>query len=247
MFWSTNQLQRRFNLVWSSKARQVSAKCDSIIKRCYFPKDTDVTHNPLWNIADMFWSGVWDVHQKCAFLWDDPKKDHWPKITWITVHQRNRWINSANPSVVKFGTAALLELFFLRVCQRSSPHQGSVLVAKCVLLNPEHSFNMVLEQWSSQLACFSYKLQSLQLNMEEFACVNAVMLFDQGNLACFPQMHSDKDLKRNECMIVQALFIVHKAKPSRLLAQCRVASASPYGASSFKLFAFYYTQSRVRD
>ncbi|KAK2555552.1 Retinoic acid receptor RXR-alpha-B [Acropora cervicornis] len=76
-------------------------------------------------------------------------------------------------------SSALLELFVLRVCQRSSPHQGSVLVAKDILLNPEHSFNMVLEQWSSQLACFSYKLQSLQLDMAEFACVNAIMLFEQ--------------------------------------------------------------------
>ena len=54
------------------------------------------------------------------------------------------------------------------------------MVAKDVLLNPEHSFNMVLEQWSSQLACFAYKLQSLQLDMAEFACVNAIMLFEQG-------------------------------------------------------------------
>ena len=75
---------------------------------------------------------------------------------------------------------ALLELLVLRVCQRSSPHQGSVMVAKDVLLHPEHSFNVMLEQWSSQLACFSYKLQSLQLDMAEFACVNAIMLFEQG-------------------------------------------------------------------
>ena len=55
-----------------------------------------------------------------------------------------------------------------------------MLLAKDVLLNPEHSFNMVLEQWSLQLACFAYKLQSLQLDMAEFACVNAIMLFEQG-------------------------------------------------------------------
>ena len=54
------------------------------------------------------------------------------------------------------------------------------MVAKDVLLHPEHSFNMVLEQWSSQLACYSYKLQTLQLDMAEFACVNAIMLFEQG-------------------------------------------------------------------
>ncbi|XP_068691980.1 retinoic acid receptor RXR-alpha-B-like [Montipora capricornis] len=76
-------------------------------------------------------------------------------------------------------SSALLELLVLRVCQRSSPHQGSVMVAKDVLLHPEHSFNVMLEQWSSQLACFSYKLQSLQLDMAEFACVNAIMLFEQ--------------------------------------------------------------------
>ena len=76
---------------------------------------------------------------------------------------------------------ALLELLVLRVCQRSSPHQGSVMVAKDVLLNPEHSFNMVLEQWSSQMAGFAYKMQSLQLDMAEFACVNAIMLFEQGD------------------------------------------------------------------
>ena len=78
---------------------------------------------------------------------------------------------------------ALLELLVLRVCQRSSAHQGSVLLAKDVLLTPEHSFNLVLEQWSSQLACFAYKLQSLQLDMAEFACVNAIMLFEQGELS----------------------------------------------------------------
>ena len=77
---------------------------------------------------------------------------------------------------------ALLELLVLRICQRSGSHQGSVLLAKDVLLNPEHSFNMVLEQWSLQLACFAYKLQSLQLDMAEFACVNAIMLFEQGEL-----------------------------------------------------------------
>ena len=76
---------------------------------------------------------------------------------------------------------ALLELLVLRVCQRSSPHQGSVMVAKDVLLNPEHSFNMVLEQWFSQMAGFAYKMQSLQLDMAEFACVNAIMLFEQGD------------------------------------------------------------------
>ena len=59
------------------------------------------------------------------------------------------------------------------------------MVAKDVLLNPEHSFNMVLEQWSSQLACFAYKLQSLQLDMAEFACVNAIMLFEQGELSIY--------------------------------------------------------------
>ena len=60
------------------------------------------------------------------------------------------------------------------------------MVAKDVLLNPERSFNIVLEQWSSQLACFAYKLQSLQLDMAEFACVNAIMLFEQGKLpTCF--------------------------------------------------------------
>ena len=75
----------------------------------------------------------------------------------------------------------MLELLVLRVCQRSSPHQGSVMVAKDVLLNPEHSFNMVLEQWSSQMAGFAYKMQSLQLDMAEFACVNAIMLFEQGD------------------------------------------------------------------
>lgn len=77
---------------------------------------------------------------------------------------------------------ALLELLVLRICQRSSAHQGAVLLAKDVLLNPEHSFNMVLEQWTSQLACFAYKLQSLQLDMAEFACVNAIMLFEQGKI-----------------------------------------------------------------
>lgn len=75
----------------------------------------------------------------------------------------------------------MLELLVLRVCQRSSPHQGSVMVAKDVLLNPEHSFNMALEQWSSQMAGFAYKMQSLQLDMAEFACVNAIMLFEQGD------------------------------------------------------------------
>ena len=55
------------------------------------------------------------------------------------------------------------------------------MVAKDVLLNPEHSFNMVLEQWSSQMASFAYKMQSLQLDMAEFACVNAIMLFEQGD------------------------------------------------------------------
>ena len=55
-----------------------------------------------------------------------------------------------------------------------------MVLAKDVLLNPEHSFNMVLEQWSSQLAWFAIKLQSLQLDMAEFACVNAIMLFEQG-------------------------------------------------------------------
>jgi len=55
------------------------------------------------------------------------------------------------------------------------------MVAKDVLLHPEHSFNMVLEQWSSQMAGFAYKMQSLQLDMAEFACVNAIMLFEQGD------------------------------------------------------------------
>ena len=62
------------------------------------------------------------------------------------------------------------------------------MVAKDVLLNPERSFNIVLEQWSSQLACFAYKLQSLQLDMAEFACVNAIMLFEQGKLPTYFQL-----------------------------------------------------------
>ena len=31
---------------------------------------------------------------KGAFVWENPKTDHWSKITSITVHQRNRWIQS---------------------------------------------------------------------------------------------------------------------------------------------------------
>lgn len=54
------------------------------------------------------------------------------------------------------------------------------MVAKDVLLSPETTYNIVLEQWAAQLSCFGYKLQSLQLDMAEFACVNAIMLFEQG-------------------------------------------------------------------
>ena len=36
-----------------------------------------------------------------AFLWKNPKKDHWSKIVWITVHQRNRWIRSGKGSWIK--------------------------------------------------------------------------------------------------------------------------------------------------
>ena len=31
------------------------------------------------------------------------------------------------------------------------------------------------------MAGFAYKMQSLQLDMAEFACVNAIMLFEQGD------------------------------------------------------------------
>jgi len=55
------------------------------------------------------------------------------------------------------------------------------MVAKDVLVRPETTYNILLEQWSAQLSCFGYKLQSLQLDMAEFACVNAIMLFEQGN------------------------------------------------------------------
>ena len=55
------------------------------------------------------------------------------------------------------------------------------MVAKDVLVRPETTYNIVLEQWAAQLSCFGYKLQSLQLDMAEFACVNAIMLFEQGN------------------------------------------------------------------
>ncbi|EDO42195.1 predicted protein [Nematostella vectensis] len=73
----------------------------------------------------------------------------------------------------------LLEVLILRICQRSTPHQGAVMVAKDTLLSPDNVFNIVLEQWAGQLSCFAYKLQSLQLDMAEFACVNAIMLFEQ--------------------------------------------------------------------
>ncbi|XP_020906016.1 retinoic acid receptor RXR-alpha [Exaiptasia diaphana] len=76
-------------------------------------------------------------------------------------------------------TNGILELLILRICQRSTPHQGSILVAKDVLVRPETTYNILLEQWAAQLSCFGYKLQSLQLDMAEFACVNAIMLFEQ--------------------------------------------------------------------
>lgn len=109
---------------------------------------------------------------------------------------------------------------------------------------------MVLEQWSSQLACFSYKLQSLQLDMAEFACVNAIMLFEQGN---WFNLHSTNTFWRillapraYDSAGFMRLLVVNKAKPSILLAQCRVAAVSPNSASSLKLFtlfSFYYSES----
>ena len=47
-----------------------------------------------WHTAKIKITINYFVGLQGAFLWENPKTDHWSKITWITVHQRNRWIHS---------------------------------------------------------------------------------------------------------------------------------------------------------
>ena len=57
------------------------------IERVSIDCDKIAPPNPLFPLLS---SRVEIRDTKGAFLWDDPKKDHLSKITWITVHQRNR-------------------------------------------------------------------------------------------------------------------------------------------------------------
>ena len=95
-------------------------------------------------------------------------------------------------------STGLLELLVLRISQRSTPHQGCLVIAKDVMLSPEHACNPVIGLWVSQLSCFVYKLHSLQLDMAEFACVNAIMLLEQGLLTATTYgIHAPCFLKRS--------------------------------------------------
>ena len=48
-----------------------------------------------------FWEEWWrSMLTSGAFLWENPKTDHWFDIVWTTVHQRNRWIHLEKDSSV---------------------------------------------------------------------------------------------------------------------------------------------------
>lgn len=68
-----------------------------------------------------------------------------------------------------------------RICQRSSPHQGFVVFAKEVVWHVDYQSHVVIGQWVSLLLMYARKLQTLQLDMAEFACLSTILLFTQGN------------------------------------------------------------------
>jgi hypothetical protein len=79
--------------------------------------------------------------------------------------------------------AAALELWVFRICQRSSPHQGFVVFAKEVVWHVDYQSHVVIGQWVSLLLMYARKLQTLQLDMAEFACLSTILLFTQGKRA----------------------------------------------------------------
>ncbi|XP_028393411.1 nuclear receptor subfamily 4 group A member 1-like [Dendronephthya gigantea] len=74
---------------------------------------------------------------------------------------------------------AALELWVFRICQRSSPHQGFVVFAKEVVWHVDYQSHVVIGQWVSLLLMYARKLQTLQLDMAEFACLSTILLFTQ--------------------------------------------------------------------
>ena len=50
-----------------------------------------------------------------AFLWENPKTDHWSKIVWIRVHQRNWWIHSGKGFFVVLRRVILHTLRFVYI------------------------------------------------------------------------------------------------------------------------------------
>ena len=65
------------------------------------------------------------LHCMGAFLWDDPKKDQWPEIIEIMVHQRNWWILAQGGF-----TGTMIRIIsdhwsFFRSSQRNAPYVTS--------------------------------------------------------------------------------------------------------------------------
>lgn len=111
---------------------------------------------------------------------------------------------------------AALELWVFRICQRSSPHQGFVVFAKEVVWHVDYQSHVVIGQWVSLLLMYARKMQTLQLDMAEFACLSTILLFTQEPSSKLRNYNAVEDnLKQAICCLKDYIKCSYPEKTNR--------------------------------
>lgn len=111
---------------------------------------------------------------------------------------------------------AAIELWVFRICQRSSPHQGFVVFAKEVVWHVDYQSHVVIGQWVALLLMYARKLQTLQLDMAEFACLSTILLFTQEPCAKLKNYDAVEDhLKQAICCLKDYIKCSYPEKTNR--------------------------------